>query len=165
MRDLIVLALRLVLGAVLAGCVLVQAVIVPLLYLDLDDLDPEYAHVRIPLVVIAFLGVATVEVTVVCVWRLLTRVRRDTVFSDASFRDVDVIMGAVATAAVLTFGLAVVMAPGEAVAPGVVGLVCGLALLIGGGALIVLVLRMLLAQAVARDTEARDLRAELSGVI
>jgi len=165
MRNLIVLALRGVLGVVVVGCLLVQAVIVPLLWADLDDLDPEYAHVQLPICAIAFLGVACIEVTVVCVWRLLTMVRRDTVFSPAAFRYVDVIMGAVATAAVLTFGIAVTLAPGEAVAPGIVGMICGLALMIGGGALIVLVLRMLLAQAVARDTEARDLRTELSAVI
>jgi Protein of unknown function (DUF2975) len=41
-------------------------------------------------------------VVAVCVWRLLTRVRRGTVFSDAAFRYVDVIFVAVGTASLLT---------------------------------------------------------------
>jgi uncharacterized membrane protein YedE/YeeE len=63
------------------------------------------------------------------------------------------------------FGLGVVLAPGEAAAPGVVLLIGGAAVLIAGVALIVVVLRMLLAQAVARDTEAQQLQSELDEVI
>jgi Na+-transporting methylmalonyl-CoA/oxaloacetate decarboxylase gamma subunit len=51
------------------------------------------------------------------------------------------------------------------VAPGVVLLIGGLAVLVAGVGLVVVVLRMLLAQAVARDTEAHHLRAELDEVI
>jgi NhaP-type Na+/H+ or K+/H+ antiporter len=75
------------------------------------------------------------------------------------------VIGAIAVASVLTFGIAVVLAPGEAVAPGIVLLVCGASVIVAGVALIVLVLRMLLAQAVARDVEAQHLRAELNEVI
>ena len=122
-------------------------------------------RVRIPVIVIVILGIATIEITIVCVWRLLTMVRRGTVFSHAAFRYVDIVIAATATASLLVFGLAVVMAPGEAIAPGIVGLVCGVSLMVAGVALIVLVLRMLLAQAVARDAEAQDLRSELDQVI
>ena len=105
--------------------------------------------------VIVVLGIVTMQVTAVCVWRLLTMVRRGTVFSHAAFRYVDVIFGAVAAASVLAFALGVVLAPGRAVAPGVVLLICGARVLVAGVALVVLVLRMLLAQAVARDAEAQ----------
>jgi Protein of unknown function (DUF2975) len=165
MRTLTVLALRIVLGSVLAGTLFVQLVMVPLLAIDLRDLGPGYGHVRVPVLVLTVLGLVTIQVTVVCVWRLLTMVRRGTVFSAAAFRYVDVMIAAVAVASVLTFGYAVVLAPGEAVAPGIVLLICGAALMVGGVALIVLVLRMLLVQAVALDTEAHDLQAELAGVI
>ena len=111
------------------------------------------------------LGIVTVQVTVVCVWRLLTMVRRGTVFSHAAFRYVDVVFGAVAAASLLMFALGVLLAPGEAVPPGMVLLIGGAAVLIAGVALIVLVLRMLLAQAVARDAEAHHLQAELDEVI
>jgi hypothetical protein len=129
------------------------------------DLDEAPAGVRLPFVVIVVLGIVTMQVSAVCVWRLLTMVRRGTVFSHAAFRYVDIIIGAVAAASVLTFGLAVTLAPGEAVAPGIVGLICGLALVVAGVGLVILVQRMLLAQAVARDTEAHQLQAELDEVI
>lgn len=162
MGSLTVLALRIVLAIALAGSVFVQAVMLPLLWIDLDEAP---ATVRAPLVVIVFLGIVTMQVSAVCVWRLLTMVRRGTVFSLAAFRYVDIVFGALAAASLLTFGMAVTLAPGEAVAPGVVGLICGLSVVVAGVALIVLVLRMLLAQAVARDAEADHLQAELDEVI
>ena len=161
MGHLALLALRIVLAMALAGSLFVQAVMVPLLAADLDGLDPDYAYLRAPLLVIVVLGIVTVQVTLVCVWRLQTMVRRGTVFSDAAFRYVDIVIGAVAAASLLTFGLGVLLAPGDAVAPGVVLLIGGAGLLVAGVALIVLVLRMLLAQAVARDAEAHHLQAEL----
>jgi hypothetical protein len=161
---LTVLALRAVLATAIAGSLFVQAVMVPLLWADLDDVELG-RPARVSLVVIVVLGIATMQVVAACVWRLLTMARRGTVFSLAAFRYVDVVIGAVAIAAVLTFGVAVVLAPGEEVAPGVVLLVCMAALVVAGVALIVMVMRMLLAQAVARDAEAQDLRAELDTVI
>lgn len=162
MGQLTVLALRVVLALALAGSLFVQVVMVPLIWMDLDEAP---AGVRVPFVVIVVLGIVTMQVSAVCVWRLLTMVRRGTVFSHAAFRYVDIIIGAVAVASVLTFGLAVTLAPGEAVAPGIVGLICGLALVVAGVALVILVQRMLLAQAVTRDTEAHQLQAELDEVI
>lgn len=162
MGNLAVLALRVVLAVALGGSLFVQAVMVPLLWADLDEAP---AAVRVPMVIIVILGIMTMQVTAVCVWRLLTMVRKGTVFSHAAFRYVDIVIGAIAAASLLTFGLAVTLAPGEAVAPGIVGLICGLSLVVGGVALIVLVLRMLLAQAVALDAEAHHLQAELDEVI
>ena len=73
---------------------------------------------------------------------------RGTFFSHAAFRYVDVMIGAAAAAAVLAFALAAVLAPGDAVAPGAVLLVCGGAVVAAGIGLIVVVLRTLLAQAI-----------------
>ncbi|CAL9381611.1 hypothetical protein SUDANB176_01072 [Streptomyces sp. enrichment culture] len=165
MGQLTVLALRAVLAALLAGSVFVQAVMVPLLASDLEGLDPDYAYLRAPLLLIVLLGVVTVQVVLVCVWRLVTMVRRGTVFSHAAFRYVHIVIGAFVAAALLVFTLGVLLAPGEAVAPGVVLLVGGVGLAVLGVALVVLVLRMLLAQAVARDVEASRMRAELAEVI
>jgi len=164
MRNLTVLALRVVVVLALAGSLFVQCFMAPLLWTDLVEADAP-PGVRVPFVVIFVLGLVTLQVCAVCVWRLLTMVRREEVFTPAAFRWVDVIVGAIAAAAVLVFALAVVLAPGEAVAPGIVLLICGAALVLGGVALIVLLLRMLLAQAVDRDREARRLRDELDEVI
>ncbi|MEC3851533.1 DUF2975 domain-containing protein [Paenarthrobacter ureafaciens] len=163
MGKLAVLALRLVIGVVLAGSLFVQVWMVPLLSTDLEQAGaPEAA--RIAFLVIVVLGILCVQVVAVCVWRLLTMVRRGTVFSNGAFKFVDIIFWAVSAAAGLVFSIAVLLAPGD-VAPGVVLLICGAALMVGGVALVILVLRTLLAQAVARDVEATGLRAELDEVI
>ena len=162
MGTLTVLALRIVLATALAGSLFVQAVMVPLLWADLGEAP---AGVRTSVVVIVVLGIVTMQVSAICVWRLLTMVRRGTVFSPAAFRYVDIVIGAVSAASLLVFGLAVTLAPGEAVAPGIVLLICGVSLVVAGVALIVLVLRMLLAQAVALDAETHHLQSELDEVI
>ena len=161
MGTVTIVLLRIVIALSLLGSVLVQTVIVPLMWADLAG-EPLWG--RITLVVLAVLGVVTLQVFAVCVWQLLTLVRRGAVFSDAAFRYVDVVIGAIATASALTFILAVVLAPGE-VAPGIVGLICGAALVLAGMALLVVVLRRLLAQAIDRENEARGLRSELDEVI
>ncbi|MFJ6527058.1 DUF2975 domain-containing protein [Streptomyces longwoodensis] len=164
MGRLTVLALRTVLAALLVGTLFVQTVMVPLLGADLDDVEADAGQVRAVLAIVV-LGMLTVQTVLVCVWRLVTMARRGTVFSYAAFRYVHVVIGAVVAAALLVFALGVVLAPGEAVAPGVVLLIGGAGLAVLGVALIVLVLRVLLAQAVARDVEASRMRAELAEVI
>jgi hypothetical protein len=163
-----VLALRIVITIALAGSLFFQLVMVPLLWRDMDGAP---TGVRVSVAAIAVLGVMTMQVTAVCIWRLLTMVRRGTVFSHDAFRYVDIVIGAIAGASVLTFALACVAAisnrttPGDAVAPGVVGLICGVSLVVAGVALVVYVLRMLLAQAVALDSAAKHLQSELDEVI
>lgn len=156
-----ILTLRVVIALSLAGSLLVQTVIVPLLWADLEG-APLWG--RIALVSIAVLGILTLQVFAVCVWRLLTLVRRDAAFSPAAFRYVDVIIASIVAAAVLAFALAVVLAPGGA-APGIVGLICGASLVLGGIALLVVVMRRLLVQAIHHEAEARTLRAELDEVV
>ncbi|MEU3949361.1 DUF2975 domain-containing protein [Streptomyces sp. NPDC029526] len=165
MGQVTVFALRAVLTALLLGSVGVQGLLVPLLANDLEGLNEQYAHLRLPLLLIVLLGVVSAQVVLVCVWRLVTMVRRGTVFSHAAFRYVHVVIGAFVAAALLVFALGTLLAPGEAVAPGIVLLIGGAGLAVLGVALVVLVLRMLLAQAVARDLEAARMRDELAEVI
>ncbi len=159
-----VLALRVVLGALLAGSLFVQTVMVPLLAVDMAEAGAR-PSVRVPVLVIVLLGIVAAQVVLVCVWRLVTMVRRGTVFSPGAFRYVDVVIGAIAAAAVLVLALGVVLAPGEAVPPGMVLLVGGVGLAVIGVGLVVWVMRSLLAQAVARDAQAAQLEAELGEVI
>jgi hypothetical protein len=165
MGKLTVLTLRIVLAGLLAGSLFVQTVMVALFAQDLEALNPEYAYLRTPLLTIIALGILTAQVVLVCVWRLLTMVRRGTVFSHGAFRYVHIVIGAFVAAALLMFSLGTLLAPGEAVPPGMVLLIGGAGVAILGVALVVVVLRMLLAQAVARDVEATELRAELEQVI
>lgn len=168
MHARVVVMLRAVIAIALAGSLVVQAVLLPLLWRDLDDVA---SGIRVSLVAIGLLGVACLQVIGVCIWRLLTFVRRGTVFAHASFRYVDAVIAALGVASALVFGVAVVArfanhaTPGDEVAPGLVGVICGFALVIAGVALVVYVLRALLAQAVALDVEPKHLRAELDEVI
>ncbi|MBO0981814.1 DUF2975 domain-containing protein [Microbacterium sp. SD291] len=157
MNKATIVVLQVVIALALAGSLVVQTVIMPLVWIDLEG---EQLWGRIALVSIAVLGIVTMQVFAVCVWMLLNKVRRGSIFSPASFRCVDVIIGAIAAAAVLAFVLAVLLAPGST-APGVVALVCGASLVLGGMALLVVVMKALLRQAIDRDVEAKTLRSEL----
>lgn len=156
MGNMTIHALRTVLALALAGTLFVQIAMVPLLAADLAEFGPGIDAVRIPVIVMAILGIVAVQVVIVCVWRLATMVRRGTVFSTAAFRYVDVVIGAVTAAALLLFGLGVVLAPGEDVAPGVVLLIGGAGLLVAGMALVVLVMRKLLGQATGMASELEE---------
>jgi hypothetical protein len=163
MGKLTMRALRAVLVLVLTGTVLLQALMVWVL---VSGSDPEDGSLPLTaLRVITILGMISVQVIGVCVWRLVTMVRRGTVFSHAAFRYVDIVIGAIMAAAMVWFVVTAVNAPGQRDDPGVTVIMGGIGVGILGVALIVLVLRMLLAQAVARDVEAVQLRAELDEVV
>ena len=163
MGRLTVRALRAVLAVVFAGTVLVQ---VGMVWTVVSGSDPEDGSLPLTaLRVITILGIGTAQVALICVWRLVTMVRRGTVFSHAAFRYVDVIIGAIVAAALVWFAVTAVNAPGQRADPGVTLIMGGIGVAILGVALIVLVLRMLLAQAVARDVEAAQMQADLDEVI
>ena len=163
MGQLTVRALRAVLVLVLAGTVLLQALMAWTLA---SGNDPEDGTLPLTaLRVITILGMISVQVIGVCVWRLVTMARRGTVFSPAAFRYVDIVIGAIVAAALVWFAVTAVNAPGQRDDPGVTLIMGGIGVAILGVALIVLVLRALLAQAVARDGEATQLQAELNQVI
>jgi hypothetical protein len=163
MGKLTLCVLRAVLVVLLVGTVLVQALMVWTL---VSGSDPEDGSLPLtPLRVITILGLVSAQVVLVCVWRLVTMVRRRTVFSPAAFRYVDAVIGAIVAAALVWFAVTILNAPGQRADPGVTVIMGGIGLAILGVALIVLVLRMLLAQAVARDVEASQMQAELNEVI
>ncbi|MFI1712535.1 DUF2975 family protein [Streptomyces sp. PanSC19] len=161
MGKLTVRALRVVLAVVLTGTVFVQASMVWALATDPEDGSLPLTPLRL----ITILGMASAQVALVCVWRLVSMVRRGTVFSHTAFRYVDGVIGAIVAAALLWFAVTAVNAPGQREDPGVTVIMGGIGVAILGVALIVLLLRMLLAQAVARDVEATRMRAELDEVI
>jgi hypothetical protein len=148
---------------VLAGTVLIQAGMVWTL---VGGSDPEDGSFRLAaLRVVTILGMLSVQVALVCVWRLVTMVRRGTVFSHAAFRYVDGVIGAIVAAALVWFAVTIINAPDQRDDPGVSVIMAGIGVAILGVALIVYVLRMLLAQAVVRDVEAAQMQAELADVI
>ncbi|GID90709.1 DUF2975 domain-containing protein [Amorphoplanes digitatis] len=163
MGKLTVRALRAVLVVVFAGTVVIQA---GMLWVLISGSDPEDGTLPLTaLRVITILGLVTVQVALFCVWRLVAMVRRGTVFSHAAFRYVDILIGAIVAASLVWFAVTIVNAPDQRDDPGVTVIMGGIGLAILGVALVVHVLRTLLAQAVARDVEAMRLRAELDEVI
>jgi hypothetical protein len=163
MGKLTVGALRAVLVVVLVGTVFVQ---VSMVWTLVSGNDPEDGSLPLtPLRVITALGMVAAQVVLVCVWRLVTMVRRGTVFSHAAFRYVDHVIGAIVAASLLWFAVTALNAPGQRDDPGVTVIMAGVGVAILGVALLVLVLRMLLAQAVARDVAATRMQAELDEVI
>ncbi|MFB7669033.1 DUF2975 domain-containing protein [Kitasatospora sp. NPDC056138] len=163
MGELTVRALRAVMVVLHAGSVCAQAAMAAMLTGALKE--GVVTEHRVPVLVIVILGVVTVQVVLVCVWRLMTMARHGTVFSSAAFRYVHLVIGAFMAAAILVFALTMVLTSGGGVSPGAVALLGGVCLAVFGNALIVIVLRALLAQAVARDVEAAQLGAELAEVI
>ncbi|WP_030962259.1 DUF2975 domain-containing protein [Streptomyces sp. NRRL S-378] len=161
MGKLAVRALCVVLAVVFVGTVFVQAAMVWALVTH----EVEGTLPLTPMRVIVILGMVSAQVALVCVGRLTAMVRRGTVFSHAAFRYVDGVIGSIVAAALLWFSVTAVNAPGQREDPGVTVIMGGIGVAILGVALIVLVLRMLLAQAVARDGEAAQMRAELDEVI
>ncbi|GAA4832382.1 DUF2975 domain-containing protein [Kitasatospora terrestris] len=163
MGRLTVGALRAVLAVVFTGTVLVQVLMAWML---ISGSDPEDGSVPLTAFrVITIVGLLSAEVALVCVWRLVGMVRRGTVFSHAAFRYVDGVIGSIVAAALTWFAVTAVNAPGQREDPGVTVIMAGIGVAVLGVALIVLVLRMLLAQAVARDVEATRMQAELDEVI
>jgi Protein of unknown function (DUF2975) len=163
MGKLAVRALRAVLVVVLVGTVFVQAGMVWAL---VSGSDPEDGSLPLTTFrVMTILGMVSVQVALVCVLQLVTMVRRGTVFSNAAFRYVDVVIGAIVAAALVWLAATAINAPDQRDDPGVTIIMGGVGVAILGVALIVLVLRMLLAQAVARDIEAAQMQAELDEVI
>jgi len=161
MRLSTIIALRVIIALSLVGSVVVLVLILPAIWNDLEATD---TAVRVIVVAIGAIAVIASQVFAVCVWQLLTLVRRGSVFSTAAFRYVNVVIGAILVASVDAFGLAVLLSFGEA-APGVVGLICGASLVLAGMALLMVVMKGLLHQAIARESEAHTLRSELNEVI
>ncbi|MER8182725.1 DUF2975 domain-containing protein [Kitasatospora sp. NPDC094015] len=163
MGRLTVRALRAVLAVVFAGTVVLQ---VGLVWALVGGGDPEDGSIPLTAFRVAtVLGMVAIQVALVCVWRLVAMVRRGTVFSHAAFRYVNGVIGAIVALALVWFAVTAINAPGQREDPGVSVIMAGIGLAILGVALIVLVLRMLLTQALARDVEAAQLQAELDEVI
>jgi hypothetical protein len=161
MKKPAILALRVVIALALAGSLVVQTMIVPAVWFDMEG---EKLWGRLAVTILIVLGVVTMQVFAVCVWQLLTKVRSGSVFSNSSFLYVNVIIGAIVSAAVVVLVFAVFLALGQT-APGVVGLACGASLVLGGMALLVVVMKTLLGQAIQRTNEAQALRSELDEVV
>jgi hypothetical protein len=152
MVDRVVIPLRVLLVLLFAGLVMGQFFSMPGQFAYMAQEEPDLAHLRWPLTIFAGLEIACVQVVVVCIWRLLTLVRADRIFSQEAFRWVDVILGAM-VAAWLLLAAATAYFLSKADDPGTPILLLGM--LLSGGVLILLmgVMRALLRQATTLRTD------------
>lgn len=160
-------ALRVVIVLALFGLLFGQVVVIPTTALDLRRELPEATAQSWVFLVTGILALLAGQVAVVAVWKLLTMVRRHSVFSDTAFKHVDLFIWAAGIAAVFALGIVpAVAAVAEADdAPGltIIGLTpSGMASAL---TLLMVVMRGLLARSVELDRTAANLQAELDGVI
>ena len=121
MGTVAIVLLRVVIALSLAGSLFVQVWMMPIIWRDLEGV-PDW--LRATAITLLVLGILSLQVVAVCIWQLLTMVRRGSVFSDAAFRYVDIVIGAITAGSVIIAVIAVTLAPGGT-APGIVGLICG----------------------------------------
>lgn len=120
--------------------------------------NPDVVQLEIPGIIGAVVFLALVEVTLVCVWFLLSLVQTDRIFRVEAFRYVDIILGALVAAGVLILAAYLVILANRAVSLSlsllaILGVVVSAAL-----ALLVVVLRGLLRKAL-------ELEQDLSEVV
>ncbi len=154
MSRLVILALRVLLVLIGLGAVGAQVVIVVVVAthpeVDLTDRAVAYAALGVA-------AVACVEVALVALWVLLSRVRRGAIFDERAFRWVDVITGAGLVAALLVAALCAHVSELDD-APGLVLIGGGVAAAGAAFALLMVVMRGLLRTATV-------LRLELDEVV
>ena len=96
--------LRFLLALAFAALLLAQVVVLPPLWDEMAQQSPDSAFWRWGTLVVAVLGLVCVQVVIVCTWQLLTLVRDDRIFSDASLVWVNAIVGAIGAAELLLLG-------------------------------------------------------------
>lgn len=153
MHPRVILALKALIIVMLLMLVLSQVFMIPSVAAGTADRNPELAFLEIPGVIGGVLFLVLVEVVLLCVVRLLSLVRADTIFSPHAFRYVDIIIAAMIAAAVLIGASFVVLVIAGAANPSiailaVLGVTVGLGL-----ALLVVVMRGLLRKALQLEQD------------
>ncbi|MBB5800380.1 hypothetical protein F4560_000148 [Saccharothrix ecbatanensis] len=97
--------LRVFLVLLFGVLVVFQVMSLPGQFAHMAQESPDMAHLRWPLTAITVFWVLCVQVVVVSTWRLLTLVKNDQIFSEASLKWVDAIVWAIAAAWVVFVGV------------------------------------------------------------
>ena len=155
--------LRVVLVLLFAGLVVGQTLSFPGQFAHMAQESPDMAYLRWPLTAFFVVELACIQVVIVCIWRLLTMVKADRIFSREAFAWVDGIVWAIAAgwllfaAASATITAVIYFTP-ELRDPGTPMLLFGMTLLGSVLVMVMIVMRALLRQAAA-------LRSDMDAVI
>ena len=152
-----VLALRVFLVVLFGVLVVFQTLSFPGQFRHMAEENPADADLRWPATFVAAFLILCVQVVVVAIWRLLAMVQQGRIFSEASFRWVDAIIGAIGAAWLVILAIFVLVGVG-ADDPGLPLLLFFLLVSVTVLGLLMVVMRALLRQATA-------LRTDLDGVI
>ena len=153
MQPRVTFLLKALIAVMLLLLLISQIIVIPEVARITAIRNPDVAQLELPGIVGAVVFLLLVEVTLVCVWRLLSLVRTERIFSPDAFRYVDVILAALITAGVLITTSYVVIVANRAVSLqltllAVLGTVVSAAL-----ALLVVVLRGLLRKALELEQD------------
>ncbi|MGL3151668.1 DUF2975 domain-containing protein [Microbacterium sp. A82] len=153
MQPRVTAALKTLIAVMLGLLLTSQVLVIPEVARITAIRNPDVDHLEIPGIIGAVIFLALVEVTLICVWKLLSLVRAERIFSPDAFRYVDIILWALAAAgALIAVSYAVIIAS-RAVSLSltllaILGIVVSAAL-----ALLVLVLRGLLRKALELEQD------------
>jgi hypothetical protein len=101
----IVEPLRVFLALLFGILIVFQTLSLPGQFAYMAQEDPEHAYLRWPATAVTVFWVLCIQVVIVCTWRLLTLVKNDRIFSDASLVWVNGIVWAIAAAWVVLVGV------------------------------------------------------------
>ena len=101
----VVAPLRVFLVVLFGVLVMLQTFSLPGQFRYMAQESPESAYLRWPLTAVSVFWVLCVQVVVVATWQLLTLVKKDRIFSDASLAWVDAIVWAILAAWVVLVGV------------------------------------------------------------
>lgn len=147
MQRSTIAVLKVIIAALILLLLCCQIFIVPAVAAQSAWRYHEIAYLQIPGIVVGVLFLLCVQIVMVCVWRLLSLVREDSIFSESAFPDVDVSLGAVVGATVLVVVTLVTLLATGVMTPSI-ALLCALGVVVGVGlSLLVVVLRGLLRKA------------------
>lgn len=133
-----------VLIALLVVC---QVFVVPEVAQQMVVRSAGLGYLKTPGILITVGFLLCVQISLVCVWRLLSLVRAASIFSNDAFTFVDIILGTVALATLLIVGSFLTLAIAGVASPSVV-ILCSLGIVVGSGlTLLIVVLRGLLRKA------------------
>lgn len=147
MQRTTIVALKALISVLLVLILACQVFIVPVVAAQSAWRFHEIAYLQVPGIIIGVLFLLCVQVVLVCVWRLLSLVRADAIFSESAFPDVNVSLWAVGFATVLVV-VTLITITSTGVQNASVTLLCLLGIVVGAGlSLLILVLRGLLRKA------------------
>ena len=85
--------------------VLFQVMSLPGQFRHMAEQDPGMAYLRWPATIVSIFWVLCVQVVILSIWKLLSMVKSDRIFSDAAFVWVDAILGAIAAGWLVLVGV------------------------------------------------------------